>query len=104
MTATGAAVAGTLFVSAPTASAVAPGGGFNYSTLRCTTGASGGDGILSCQNKLDGIIWRAAVKCANNPFTIYYGPWRSNNTAALQTSVADSNCWWGVADVTISVA
>ncbi|MFJ2061363.1 hypothetical protein ACIOMM_36470 [Streptomyces sp. NPDC087908] len=100
---TTAAIAGTMIVSAPSASAVAPGGTISYSTLRCTTTVSAGDGVLNCRNKLEGVIWRASVKCLYDPFFIYYGPWRANLNSNVQTSIADSNCLFGVADVSISV-
>ncbi|SDG49445.1 hypothetical protein SAMN05216553_108335 [Lentzea fradiae] len=102
--ATAAAVAATLtgisLATAPAASAMPPGTAFQYGALSCKTLAyADGDGAVEC-NGLQGNTWRSLVECSWG-FS-YYGNWQNNYLGGKTTSRADSNCFFGVEDVTIS--
>ncbi|KOV87910.1 hypothetical protein [Nocardia sp. NRRL S-836] len=102
--ATAAAVAATLtgvaLVAAPAASALPPGTSFGYGALSCRTLATtDGDGVVECTG-VQGNNWRAIVKCTWG--LTYYGNWQSNYLGGTTRSRADSNCFWGVADITVS--
>jgi hypothetical protein len=101
--ATAAAVAATLtgtsLVAVPAASALPPGTSFGYGALRCKALATAdGDGVVECTGQQDH-YWRAIVKCTWG-FT-YYGNWQNNYLGGTTRSRADSNCYWGVEDVTV---
>ncbi|QFZ19075.1 hypothetical protein [Saccharothrix syringae] len=104
--ATAAAVAavltGATTLAAPAASAVTPGAGFQYWSLNCQTWeTAGGDGTLACTGTQAG-TWRAKVKCSFG-FT-YYGNWQHNNSGGTWYSTADSNCYWGVSDISLTTS
>ena len=101
--ATAAAVAATLtgasLAAAPAASALAPGTSFQFGALSCKALATAdGDGVVECTG-VQGSTWRAIVKCKWG-FT-YYGNWQNNYLGGTTRSRADSNCFWGVEDVTV---
>ena len=102
--ATAAAIAATLtgvsLVTAPAASALAPGTSFQYGALSCKALAtSDNDGVVECKGE-QGHNWRALVKCTWG--LTYYGNWQNNYLGGTTSSRADSNCLWGVADITVS--
>ncbi|MGZ3145264.1 hypothetical protein ACVDFE_25350 [Lentzea chajnantorensis] len=102
--ATAAAVAATLtgvsLVTSPAASALAPGTLFQYGALSCKAlAAADGDGLVECTGQ-QGTNWRSVVKCTWG--LTYYGNWQNNYLGGTTQSRADSNCFWGVADVTVT--
>jgi hypothetical protein len=99
-TAVAAVLTGAAAVAAPAASAVPPGTSFGYGTLICQAVAlAGGDGQVGCTGEQNR-YWRAKVTCTWG-FT-YYGSWQNNLNGGTLYSVADSNCLFGVADITVT--
>lgn len=97
-----AMAAGVTLGTASSASAVAPGGSFQYGNLSCSTSSYSGNGTLTCSGTQNG-WWRAKVTC-NYGGTYYASDWKSNYYGGSISSTAYSSCWWGVRDITISVA
>ncbi|QCX81738.1 hypothetical protein C9F11_40790 [Streptomyces sp. YIM 121038] len=95
----GTALAATVVLMAPTASAVKPGETFRYGSLDCTASADmNGNGALKCTGTMD-VTWRAKVKCKAG-FTSY-GSWQTNAQGGTKESKSESKCVFAVEDVTI---
>ncbi|EPH43865.1 hypothetical protein ABT390_37325 [Streptomyces aurantiacus] len=95
----GTALAATMVLLAPAASAVKPGERFRYGSLDCVASAdSAWNGALSCTGTMN-VSWRAKVKCYLG-FT-YYGPWQNNANGGTNESKTTSGCAFYVDDVTI---
>ncbi|QFZ19880.1 hypothetical protein [Saccharothrix syringae] len=97
-----AVLAGATVLAAPAASAAAPGAEFRYGALTCRAmeGLPDYDGLLACEGTQAG-YWRAKVKCTLS-FSTYYGNWQNNQYGGEYYSISDSNCFWGVSDVSLS--
>jgi hypothetical protein len=99
LTGVGTALAVTMLLLAPAASAVKPGERFRYGSLDCVaTAEDGWNGALSCTGTMN-VSWRAKVKCYLG-FT-YYGPWRNNASGGTVESRSTSNCTIRVDDIII---
>ncbi|GAA1288030.1 hypothetical protein [Saccharothrix xinjiangensis] len=97
-----AVLTGVTIVAAPAASAVAPGSEFQQGALTCRALETmvDYDGILACEGTQTG-YWRAKVRCTLSVST-YYGNWQNNQYGGDYSSTANSNCFWGVADISFS--
>lgn len=97
-----ATLTGVAILAAPAASAVTPGADFRHWELTCHTwDSASGDGYLRCSGTRPG-MWRAKVKCSFG-FT-YYGNWQHNTWGGSWESTADSNCYWGVSDISLTTS